>query len=233
MGERECSIQRRNQKMLEEAPSISINEELRRRIKTYTVDAAKRFGYRGVGTFEFLIDAAGQPYFIEVNARIQVEHTVTEAVTGIDLVKEQIALAAGEPLSFSEEQIYVNGHAIECRINAEDADKSFAPSTGTLTTWLPPAGPGIRLDSHCFQGYEVPPFYDSLLGKLIVWAPDRPTAIARAKVALDETLIEGLTTNIEIHQALLSNEAFLEGRMTTNLLDRAGGAAFLAAGSRT
>src|SRR5260221_3252395 len=144
-GERECSIQRRNQKMIEEAPSASIGIELQHRIARLAADAAKRSGYRNLGTFEFLVDQAGEPYFIEVNARIQVEHTVTEMVTGVDLVKEQIALAAGEPLSFSEEQIYVNGHAIECRINAEDADNSFAPSTGTLTTWLPPAGPGIRL----------------------------------------------------------------------------------------
>jgi acetyl-CoA carboxylase biotin carboxylase subunit len=222
VGERECSIQRRNQKMLEEAPSISINEELRRRIKTYSVDAAKRFGYRGVGTFEFLVDAAGNPYFIEVNARIQVEHTVTEAVTGIDLVKEQIALATGAPLSFSDEQIWVNGHAIECRINAEDADNSFAPSTGTLTTWLPPAGPGIRLDSHCFQGYEVPPFYDSLLAKVIAWGRDRTEAVARMQRALDEFTVVGVTTNIDAHKKILASEAFKAGQVTTHLIDTVG-----------
>jgi acetyl-CoA carboxylase biotin carboxylase subunit len=208
--------------MLEEAPSISINEELRRRIKRYAVDAAKRFGYRGVGTFEFLVDAAGQPYFIEVNARIQVEHTVTEAVTGIDLVKEQIALAEGKPLSFSEDQIWVNGHAIECRINAEDADQNFSPSTGVLTTWLPPAGPGIRLDSHCFQGYEVPPFYDSLLAKVIAWGRDRPEAVARMQRALDEFTIVGVTTNIEAHKKILASEAFKAGQVTTHLIDTVG-----------
>ncbi len=222
MGERECSIQRRNQKMLEEAPSISINESLRRRIKKLAVDAAVRFGYRGVGTFEFLVDAAGEPYFIEVNARIQVEHTVTEMVTGIDLVKEQIALAAGEPLSFSDEQIWVNGHAIECRINAEDPDANFAPSTGVLTTWLPPAGPGIRLDTHCFQGYEVPPYYDSLLAKVIAWGRDRPEAVARMQRALDEFTVVGVNTNISAHQKILRSELFKAGQVTTHLIDTVG-----------
>ena len=232
LGERECSIQRRNQKMIEEAPSASISEELRQVIARRATDAAVRCGYRNVGTFEFLVDAAGEFYFIEVNSRIQVEHTVTEMTTGIDLVKEQIALASGQPLSFSEEQIWISGHAIECRINAEDSEQNFAPSTGVLTTWLQPGGPGIRIDTHCFQGYEVPPYYDSLLGKLIVWGPDRPTAIARSRAALEELLVDGVTTNIDIHRALLENETFLEGRMTTNLLDRVGGAAFLAAAAR-
>jgi len=222
IGERECSIQRRNQKMLEEAPSISINEELRRRIKAYAIDAALRFGYRGVGTFEFLVDSSGQPYFIEVNARIQVEHTVTEAVTGIDLVKEQLALAAGEPLSFSDEQVWVNGHAIECRINAEDSDADFAPSSGVLSTWLPPAGPGIRLDSHCFQGYEVPPYYDSLLAKVIAWGRDRPEAVARMQRALDEFTIVGVTTNISAHKRILASDAFRAGEVTTHLIDTVG-----------
>src|SRR5258705_761636 len=163
LGERECSIQRRNQKMIEEAPSASIGETLRQEIARLAVDAAVRSGYRNVGTFEFLVDAQNKAYFIEVNSRIQVEHTVTEMTTGMDLAKEQIAIASGELLSMSEEQIWVRGHAIECRINAEDAEANFAPSTGVLTSWLPPAGPGIRLDSHCFQGYEVPPYYDSLL----------------------------------------------------------------------
>src|SRR5260221_2856182 len=221
-GERECSIQRRNQKMIEEAPSASIGIELQHRIARLAADAAKRSGYRNLGTFEFLVDQAGEPYFIEVNARIQVEHTVTEMVTGVDLVKEQIALAAGEPLSFSEEQIYVNGHAIECRINAEDADNSFAPSTGTLTTWLPPAGPGIRLDSHCFQGYEVPPFYDSLLAKVIAWGRDRPEAVARMQRALDEFTVVGVTTNIDAHKKILASEQFKSGQVTTHLIDTVG-----------
>jgi len=222
MGERECSIQRRHQKMLEEAPSSTISEGLRQRIKTRAVEAAVHFGYRGVGTFEFLVDREDREYFIEVNARIQVEHTVTEAVTGVDLVKEQIALAAGEPLSFSAEQIWVTGHAIECRINAEDPDANFAPSTGTLTTWLPPAGPGIRLDTHCFQGYEVPPYYDSLLAKVIAWGRDRAESVARMQRALDEFTVVGVTTNISAHKKILASELFRSGQVTTHLIDTVG-----------
>jgi acetyl-CoA carboxylase biotin carboxylase subunit len=221
-GERECSIQRRNQKMIEEAPSASIGMELQHRIARLAADAARRSGYRNIGTWEFLVDQAGEPYFIEVNARIQVEHTVTEMVTGVDLVKEQIALAAGEPLSLSEEQVWVNGHAIECRINAEDPDDNFAPSTGTLTTWLPPSGPGIRLDSHCFQGYEVPPYYDSLLAKVIAWGRDRHEAVARMQRALDEMTVVGVKTNIGAHKKILASELFREGKVTTHLIDTVG-----------
>jgi acetyl-CoA carboxylase, biotin carboxylase subunit len=222
MGERECSIQRRHQKMLEEAPSPTIGEELRQRIKTMAVDAATHFGYRGVGTFEFLVDSLGNAYFIEVNARIQVEHTVTEAVTGVDLVKEQIALAAGAPLSFSADQVWVSGHAIECRVNAEDPEADFAPSSGVLTTWLPPAGPGIRLDTHCFQGYDVPPYYDSLLAKVIAWGRDRAEAVARMQRALDEFTVVGVTTNIPAHKKILASELFRSGRVTTHLIDTVG-----------
>jgi len=222
LGERECSIQRRRQKMIEEAPSTSINEMQRQQIKRIATEAAVRFGYRGVGTFEFLFDAAGNPYFIEVNARIQVEHTVTEAVTGVDLVKEQLSLAAGEPLSFSAEQVWVNGHAIECRVNAEDSEADFAPSSGVLTTYLAPAGPGIRVDSHCFQGYEVPPYYDSLLAKVIAWGRDRPEAVARMQRALDEFTIVGVTTNISAHKRILSSELFKNGQVTTHLIDTVG-----------
>ena len=221
-GERECSIQRRNQKMIEEAPSASIGLELQHRIARLAADAARRSGYRNVGTFEFLVDKNGEPYFIEVNARIQVEHTVTEMVTGVDLVKEQIALAAGEPLSLSEEQVWVNGHAIECRINAEDPDDDFSPSTGVLTTYLQPGGPGIRVDSHCFQGYEVPPYYDSLLAKVIAWGRDRPEAVARMQRALDEMTIVGVKTNIGAHKKILASELFREGKVTTHLIDTVG-----------
>jgi len=221
-GERECTIQRRNQKMIEEAPSTSIGIELQHRIARLAVDAATRSGYRNIGTFEFLVDSDGAPYFIEVNARIQVEHTVTEMVTGVDLVKEQIALAAGEPLSLSEEQVWVNGHAIECRINAEDPAAGFAPSTGVLTTYMPPGGPGIRVDSHCFQGYEVPPFYDSLLAKVIAWGRDRPEAVARMQRALDELTIVGVTTNIAAHKKILASDLFREGKVTTHLIDTVG-----------
>ena len=222
LGERECSIQRRNQKMIEEAPSASIGESLRQEIAKLAVDAAVRFGYRNVGTFEFLVDSQNRPYFIEVNSRIQVEHTVTEVTTGMDLVKEQIALASGELLSFSEEQIWVSGHAIECRVNAEDAEANFAPSTGVLTTWLAPGGPGIRVDSHCFQGYEVPPYYDSLLAKVIAWGRDRAEAVARMQRALDEFTIVGVTTNIPAHKKILASELFRAGQVTTHLIDTVG-----------
>jgi len=222
LGERECSIQRRNQKMIEEAPSASISEELRQEVARRAVDAAVRCGYRNVGTFEFLVDARGEFYFIEVNSRIQVEHTVTEMTTGIDLVKEQIALASGRPLSFSEEQIWVSGHAIECRINAEDSEQNFAPSTGVLTTWLTPGGPGIRIDTHCFQGYEVPPYYDSLLAKVIAWGRDRAEAVTRMQRALDEFTIVGVTTNIPAHKKILASELFRSGQVTTHLIDTVG-----------
>ncbi|CAN5176533.1 acetyl-CoA carboxylase biotin carboxylase subunit [soil metagenome] len=222
IGERECSIQRRHQKMLEEAPSPTIGEELRQRIKGMAVGAATHFGYRGVGTFEFLVESGGEAYFIEVNARIQVEHTVTEAVTGVDLVKEQIALAAGAPLSFSGDQVWVSGHAIECRVNAEDPEADFAPSSGVLSTWLPPAGPGIRLDTHCFQGYEVPPYYDSLLAKVVAWGRDSAEAVARMQRALDEFTVVGVTTNIAAHKKILASELFRSGRVTTHLIDTVG-----------
>ena len=207
LGERECSIQRRNQKMIEEAPSASIGETLRQEIARLAVDAAVRSGYRNVGTFEFLVDAQNKAYFIEVNSRIQVEHTVTEVTTGMDLVKEQI---------------WVRGHAIECRINAEDAEANFAPSTGVLTSWLPPAGPGIRFDSHCFQGYEVPPYYDSLLAKVIAWGRDRHEAVARMQRALDEFTIVGVTTNIGAHKKILASDLFRSGQVTTHLIDTVG-----------
>jgi len=222
LGERECSIQRRHQKMIEEAPSASIGLELRGRIAEMAVDAAVRFGYRNVGTFEFLVDAQGEPYFIEVNARIQVEHTVTEMVTGVDLVKEQIAIAAGERLSLSQEQVWVNGHAIECRINAEDPANGFQPSAGVLASFLPPSGPGIRVDTHCFQGYEVPPYYDSLLAKVIAWGRDRPEAVARMQRALDEFTVVGVLTNISAHKKILASDLFREGKVTTHLIDTVG-----------
>jgi acetyl-CoA carboxylase biotin carboxylase subunit len=222
LGERECSIQRRNQKFIEEAPSASISEQLRQEIAQLAVAAAVKCGYRNVGTFEFLVDSDGRYYFIEVNSRIQVEHTITEVTTGIDLVKEQMALAAGQPLSFSEEQIWVRGHAIECRINAEDSEQNFAPSAGVLTTWLPPGGPGIRVDTHCFQGYEVPPYYDSLLAKVIAWGRDRAEAVARMQRALDEFTVVGVTTNIPAHKKILASDLFRAGEVTTHLIDTVG-----------
>jgi acetyl-CoA carboxylase biotin carboxylase subunit len=233
LGERDCSVQRRHQKILEEGPTPALDAAARAELCERALRAVVAAGYENVGTLEFLVDGAGDFYFIEINCRIQVEHPVTEMLTGIDLVATQIRIAAGEPLSFTQADVVFRGHAIEFRINAEDPAADFRPQAGTVERYVVPGGPGIRMDSHLYAGYEVPPFYDSLLGKLIVWGPDRPTAIARSKAALDELLIEGLTTNIEIYTALLANEAFLEGKMTTNLLDRVGGAAFLAAGSRS
>ena len=232
LGERDCSVQRRHQKIIEEAPTPALDQAARTDLCERALRAVVAAGYENVGTLEFLVDGAGDFYFIEINCRIQVEHPVTEMLTGIDMVATQIRIAAGEPLTFTQADVVLQGHAIEFRINAEDPAADFRPQAGTVERYVVPGGPGIRMDSHLYAGYDVPPFYDSLLGKLIVWAHDRPTAIARARVALDELLIEGLTTNVAIHQAILSNEAFLDGRMTTNVLDRIGSAAFLAAASR-
>ena len=232
LGERDCSVQRRHQKILEEGPTPALSVEARNELCTRAVRAVVSAGYENVGTLEFLVDREGSFYFIEINCRIQVEHPVTEMLTGIDLVATQIKIAAGEPLGFSQSDVVTRGHAIEFRINAEDAEREFRPAAGVVERYLAPGGPGVRMDSHLFAGYEVPPFYDSLLGKLIVWGPNREAAIERSRVALDELLVEGLVTNVPIHQALLASEAFLEGRMTTNLLDRVGSSAFLAAAAR-
>jgi acetyl-CoA carboxylase biotin carboxylase subunit len=233
LGERDCSVQRRHQKILEEGPTPALSEAARAELCSRAVRAVVSAGYENVGTLEFLVDRDGNFYFIEINCRIQVEHPVTEMLTGIDLVATQIRIAAGEPLGFSQADVAMRGHAIEFRINAEDPDHEFRPAAGVIERYLPPSGPWVRMDSHLFAGYEVPPFYDSLLGKLIVWGPTRELAIARSRVALAELLIEGIVTNIPIHQALLASEAFLEGKMTTNLLDRVGSSAFLAAAARS
>jgi acetyl-CoA carboxylase biotin carboxylase subunit len=233
LGERDCSVQRRHQKILEEAPSPALSPAARTDLAERAVRAVVEAGYENVGTLEFLVDADGNAYFIEINCRIQVEHPITEMLTGIDLVSTQIRIAAGEPLGIQQSEIVPRGHAIEFRINAEDPAHDFRPSAGLVENYQAPGGPGIRMDSHLYAGYEVPPYYDSLLGKLIAWGPDRSTAIARGRVALDELVIDGLTTNVEIHKALLENETFLEGRMTTSLLDRVGSAAFLAVAART
>jgi acetyl-CoA carboxylase biotin carboxylase subunit len=232
LGERDCSVQRRHQKFLEEAPTPALGDAARMELAERAIKAVVAAGYENVGTLEFLVDPAGNAYFIEINCRIQVEHPVTEMLTGIDLVVTQIRIAAGEPLGFSQADVTMRGHALEFRINAEDTEHDFRPSSGVVERYLAPGGPGVRVDSHLFTGYEVPPFYDSLLGKLIVWGPDRPTAIARSLVALNELVVEGLVTNVAIHRALLHNETFLAGQMTTNLVDRVGSAAFLAAAAR-
>jgi acetyl-CoA carboxylase biotin carboxylase subunit len=232
LGERDCSVQRRHQKILEEAPTPALSLEARNELCTRAVRAVVSAGYENVGTLEFLVDRDGSFYFIEINCRIQVEHPVTEMLTGIDMVALQIRIAAGEPLGISQADVALRGHAIEFRINAEDPEREFRPAAGVVERYLAPGGPWVRMDSHLVAGYEVPPFYDSLLGKLIVWGPTRAEAIERSRVALAELLVEGLATNIPIHQALLASEAFLEGRMTTNLLDRVGSSAFLAAAAR-
>jgi acetyl-CoA carboxylase biotin carboxylase subunit len=232
LGERDCSVQRRHQKIIEEAPTPALDAAARASLAETAVRAVVAAGYENVGTLEFLVDRAGNVFFIEINCRIQVEHPVTEILTGIDLVATQIRIAAGEPLGFSQADVTMRGHAIEFRINAEDPDHDFRPSAGVVERYHAPGGPGVRMDSHLFEGYEVPPFYDSLLGKLIVWGPDRASAIARGRVALDELVVDGLVTNTAIHQALLQSETFIDGSFTTNLLDRVGSAAFTAAAAR-
>ena len=212
LGERDCSVQRRHQKIIEEAPTPALSPAAREDLADRAIRAVVAAGYENIGTLEFLVDRDDNPYFIEINCRIQVEHPVTEMLTGIDLIATQIRIAAGEPLGFSQSDVELRGHAIEFRINAEDPAYEFRPATGVVERYHAPGGPGVRMDSHLYEGYEVPPFYDSLLGKLIVWGPDREAAIARSRVALDELLVEGITTNVSIHQALLGNEAFLEGK---------------------
>lgn len=218
LGERDCSIQRRHQKLLEEAPSPFVTPKLRDKMGNAAVKAAKSIGYVGAGTVEFLVDKTGNFYFMEMNTRIQVEHPVTEMITGLDLIKEQIRIAQGEKLNFTQNQIKINGHAIECRINAEDPQHNFRPHPGKISGYLPPGGPGVRIDSHVYTDYEIPPYYDSLIGKLIVWAPDRPTAIQRMKRALRECAITGIPTTIDFHQKILENPAFLKGEVYTNFI---------------
>ena len=229
LGERDCSVQRRHQKILEESPTPALSAEARASLAETAVRAVVSAGYENIGTLEFLVDGEGNAFFIEINCRIQVEHPVTEMLTGIDLVALQIGIAAGEPLGLRQADVKLNGHAIEFRINAEDPAHDFRPGAGVIERYHAPGGPWVRMDSHLYPGYEVPPYYDSLLGKLIVWGPNREIAIARGRAALEELLIDGVITNIDIHRALLENDTFLEGRMTTNLFDRVGGAAFLAA----
>jgi acetyl-CoA carboxylase, biotin carboxylase subunit len=229
VGERDCSVQRRHQKIIEEAPSPALDDGRREALAEGALRAVVAAGYENLGTLEFLVDRDGNYYFIEINCRIQVEHPVTEMLSGIDLVGEQLRIAAGEPLGYSQQDVALRGHAIEFRINAEDSDDGFRPQAGVIEHFLAPGGPGVRMDSHLYSGYDVPPYYDSLLGKLIVWGQDRPEAIARARVALDELVVDGLTTNIGLHRALIAHRSFLDGEFTTNLLDRVGSAAFLAA----
>ena len=220
LGERDCSIQRRHQKLLEEAPSPGLDPDLRRRMGDAAVAAARSIDYEGAGTVEFLVDRGGGFYFMEMNTRIQVEHPVTEMVTGIDLIAEQLRIAAGEPISVRQEEVRVSGHAIECRINAEDPRHNFRPAPGRITAWLPPGGPGVRVDSHVYTGYEIPPFYDSLIGKLIVWGVDRDHALRRLRRALSECAITGIPTTIEFHLALLDRPEFQRGEVYTKFVEQ-------------
>ena len=218
LGERDCSMQRRHQKVLEEAPAPGITEEMRNRMGKTCADACVRIGYRGAGTFEFLFQD-GEFYFIEMNTRIQVEHPVTERITNTDLVAEQIRIASGEKLSLKQEDVIFRGHAIECRINAEDA-KTFMPSPGTITHYHAPGGAGIRMDSHVYSGYRVPPNYDSLIGKLIVYGNTRDSAIARMKTALNEIGIEGIRTNVALQQDIIDDPHFQKGGTNIHYLEK-------------
>jgi acetyl-CoA carboxylase biotin carboxylase subunit len=219
LGERECSIQRRHQKLLEESPSPVVDAALRKRMGDAAVSGAKTIGYHNAGTMEFLVDPHGDFYFIEMNTRIQVEHPVTEWVNNIDLVKWQLRIAGGEQLTLSTADVRMAGHAIECRINAEDAERDFVPQAGTIDLFVPPGGPGVRVDSHVYSGYAVPSHYDSLLAKIIVWGADRTEAIARMQRALDECVIQGVPTTIPFQQALLNDAAFRRGDVSTRYLD--------------
>ncbi|MDP4125802.1 MAG: acetyl-CoA carboxylase biotin carboxylase subunit [Bacillota bacterium] len=220
LGERDCSLQRRHQKLLEEAPSSAMNPKLRAEMGAIAVKAAKSAQYSGAGTIEFLLDRHGNYYFIEMNTRIQVEHPVTELVTGLDLVKEQIRLASGEPLGMTQGDIQIRGWAIECRINAEDPDKNFMPSPGMINIYHVPGGPGVRVDSAVYQGYTVSRYYDSMVGKLIVWGATRQEAIARMQRALEEFVIEGISTTIPFQLKVLENAFYRRGEVYTNFIQR-------------
>jgi acetyl-CoA carboxylase biotin carboxylase subunit len=217
LGDRDCSMQRRHQKIIEEAPAPLLNDKARIRIGERCAEACRKIGYEGAGTFEFLYEK-GEFYFIEMNTRLQVEHPVTEMVTGLDLVQLQIRIAAGEKLTLRQKDVILRGHAIECRVNAEDPYK-FTPSPGRITSLHMPGGPGIRVDSHAYNGYFVPPHYDSLLGKIIAYGDTREQAMARLQVALSETIVDGIKTNLPLHRDLLGDAAFLRGGTTIHYLE--------------
>jgi len=218
LGERDCSMQRRHQKVIEEAPAPGITEEQRNEIGKRCVDACLEIGYRSAGTFEFLFEN-GEFYFIEMNTRLQVEHCVTEMITGVDIVREQLRIADGEKLSITQDEVRFQGHSIECRINAEDP-KTFMPSPGLISLWHAPGGPGVRMDSHIYSGYRVPPFYDSMIGKLVTHGQDRAAAIARMKNALSEIVIEGIKTNVPLHQEIFQHDAFQRGGTDIHYLEK-------------
>jgi acetyl-CoA carboxylase biotin carboxylase subunit len=219
LGERECSVQRNHQKLIEEAPSPFLGEEQRRTIGALAARGAASIAYSGAGTMEFLFDQDGSFYFMEMNTRIQVEHPVTEEITSLDLVKEQIRVAAGERLSVAQDEVEWRGHAIECRVNAEDYEAGFRPSPGVITYWHKPGGPGVRVDSHVYAGYTVPPYYDSLIGKIIARGKDRPEALRRMEIALDETIVEGIKTTIPFHRLVLRHPRFQQGDLDTHIVE--------------
>jgi acetyl-CoA carboxylase biotin carboxylase subunit len=219
LGERDCSVQRRHQKLIEESPSPFLTSDLRKKMGRHAIKAAEAAAYEGAGTIEFLVDAKGNYFFIEMNTRIQVEHPVTEEVTGIDLIKQQIHIANGEKLAFDQGDIKFEKHAIECRINAEDPARNFAPSPGTIGLYYAPGGHGVRVDSHAYSGYTIPPYYDSMIGKLITYGETRKVALERMYRALSEYLIRGIKTTIPLHKAVMADPVFIEGKATTAYLE--------------
>jgi len=218
LGERDCSMQRRHQKVVEEAPAPGITEKLRNKIGERCAEACTKIGYRGAGTFEFLYEN-GEFYFIEMNTRVQVEHPVTEMITGVDIVKEQLLIASGEPLSYKQKDITIRGHAMECRINAEDP-KTFMPSPGQITLYHAPGGPGIRVDSHVYNNYKIPPYYDSMIGKIIAFGDNREIAMARMRVALSEMIVDGIKTNIPLHVDIMKDAGFSTGGVNIHYLEK-------------
>ena len=220
LGERDCSVQRRNQKLIEESPSPALSPRLRERIGAAAVKAAKAAGYTSAGTIEFLFTEDGSFYFMEMNTRIQVEHPVTEMVTRVDLIREQIKVAAGERLAFRQKDIQFSGHAIECRINAEDPFRNFTPSPGRIELFIPSGGPNVRMDTHVYSGYRIPAYYDSMIGKLIVWGPTRADALATCRRALDEITVEGIKTTIPFQKLIVSHKNFIEGKYDTGFVER-------------
>ena len=220
LGERDCSIQRNHQKLIEESPSVALSDELRKKMGDAAVKAAKAAGYENAGTIEFLLEKSGNFYFMEMNTRIQVEHPVTEWVTGVDLVKEQIRIASGQKLSYTQEDIKLTGHAIECRINAENPEKGFRPSPGTITDMYLPGGKGIRIDSAIYSGYTIPPYYDSMVAKLIVWAKNRQEAIRKMQSALGEVIIEGIDTNVDYQYGIVNHPDYIEGNIDIEFIER-------------
>ncbi len=219
LGERDCSIQRRHQKLVEEAPSPAVSEEVRKKLGDAAVRAAKAANYEGVGTIEFLLDKDKNFYFMEMNTRLQVEHGITEMISNVDIVREQINIAAGNPLSFKQEDIKLYGHAIECRINAEDPERNFLPAPGEINGYIPPGGFGVRVDSHVYSGYKIPPYYDSLISKLMCWAPTREEARRRMYRALKEYVITGVKTTLPFYQELIEDEVFISGKFDTGFMN--------------